>query len=394
MNFAPSAEQTEIRRAARRFLATHCASAQVRAAMESERGYDAEAWSRAARELGWTAIAVPETFGGAGLGWAEVATVAEEIGRANACLPFLSTACLATAALLARPDSAAAGAYLPRLAAGEILGALAFAESAHVDPSDVSTVAVEGSDGWVLSGTKLFVVDGDAADVLLVTARAPGTSGEHGVAVFAVDARSPGVQRERVPALDPTRPLAVVTLRDVRAARDALVGPAPVLHRALDVGAVVLAAEHLGGAERCLEMATDYAKARVQFDRPIGSFQAIKHRLSDMLTAVETARSAAIWAASVAASGDEDGTSPAPPERGRNLDELPVAASIAKSYCAEAFFRCAAECLQVHGGIGFTWEHDVHLFLRRARSSLTLFGSPSRDRERVAQHLGLGAPCS
>jgi alkylation response protein AidB-like acyl-CoA dehydrogenase len=380
MNFTPTAEQAEIRRAARRFLATHCASTQVRASMESEVGYDVEAWSRAARELGWAAIAVPETFGGAGLGWAEVAAVAEEVGRANACLPFLSTACLATVTLLARPDCAAAGTYLPRIAGGEILGALAFAESPHAGPLDVATVAAERSDGWVLSGTKRYVVDGHVADLLLVAARAPGTSGEEGVAVFAVDARSPGVERERVPALDPTRPLAVVTLRDVRVDRDALVGYAPVLRRALDVGAVVLAAEQLGGAERCLEMATEYAKARVQFDRPIGSFQAIKHRLSDMLTAVETARSAVIWAASVAASD--------------NGDELPLAASIAKSYCSEAFFRCAADCLQVHGGIGFTWEHDVHLYLRRARSTLTLFGSPARDRERVAQSLGLVGPCS
>jgi alkylation response protein AidB-like acyl-CoA dehydrogenase len=382
MNFAPTAEQTEIRRAARRFLATHCVSAQVRAAAESERGYDVEAWSRAARELGWTAIAVPEVHGGAGLGWAEVAAVAEEVGRANACLPFLSTVCLTTAALLARPDCAAAGTYLPSLASGELLGALAFAETPHGGPFDVATVAAERGDGWVLSGTKRYVVDGHAADLLLVTARAPGTSGEDGVAVFAVDATSPGVERERVAALDATRPLAVVGLRDVRVGREALVGYAPVLRRALDVGAVVLAAETLGGAERCLEMATEYAKARVQFDRPIGSFQAIKHRLADMLTTVETARSAAIWAASVAGADDE----------------LPMAASVAKSYCSEAFFRCAAECLQIHGGIGFTWEHDVHLYLRRARGSLALFGSPARDRERVAESLGLVgarvAPCS
>jgi alkylation response protein AidB-like acyl-CoA dehydrogenase len=371
MNFAPTAEQAEIRRAARRFLATHCVSARIRAAAESDLGYDADAWSRAARELGWTAIAVPEEHGGAGLGWVEVAAVAEEVGRANACLPFLSTACLATAALLAQPDCAAARTYLPKIAGGEVLGALAFAESPHVRPFDVATVAAERDDGWVLSGTKRYVVDGHAADLLLVTARAPGTSGEDGVAVFAVHATSRGVERERVASLDPTRPLAVVGLRDVRVGRDALVGYAPVLHRALDVGAIVLAAEALGGAERCLEMATEYAKTRVQFDRPIGSFQAIKHRLADMLTTVETARSAALWAASVAGGGDE----------------LPMAASIAKSTCTEVFFRCAAECLQIHGGIGFTWEHDVHLYLRRARGSLALFGSPALDRERVAQSL-------
>jgi alkylation response protein AidB-like acyl-CoA dehydrogenase len=209
----------------------------------------------------------------------------------------------------------------------------------------------------------------------MVTARAPRTRGEDGVAIFAVDARSPGVTRERVPTLDPTRPLAVVKLRDVWVPGDARAGDASVLRRALDRAAIVLAAEQLGGAERCLEMATEYAKARVQFDRPIGSFQAVKHKLADMLTAVETARSAASWAASVADSSDDR--------------ELAIAAPLAKSYCGEAFFRCAAECVQIHGGIGFTWEHDAHLFLRRARASLTLLGSPAADRERIARSLGL-----
>jgi len=193
------------------------------------------------------------------------------------------------------------------------------------------------------------------------------------VALFVVDARAPGVAREPVETLDPTRRLATVHLRDVRVARAARMGSAVVLRRTIDRAAVALAAEALGGAERCLEMATDYAKTRVQFDRPIGSFQAIKHRLADMLVAVETARSAAYWAACVAASDD---------------DELPTAAALAKSYCTEAFFECAAECVQIHGGIGFTWEHDAHLLLKRARGSLALLGSPARDRARIATNLG------
>jgi alkylation response protein AidB-like acyl-CoA dehydrogenase len=374
MNFAPTPEQTELRRAARRFVATHCTSANVRAAMESEAGFDARAWSRAAKELGWASIAVPEAYGGAGLGWGELAVVAEETGRAVACLPLLST-CLATSALLAAGDCAAAAAHLPRIARGETMATLAFAENTHADAFAIATTAVQRGGDWVLAGEKRYVLDGHAADVLIVTARAPGTTGEDGVALFAVDACSPGVTRKRTPTMDRTRPLAVVTLSDVRVAGDSKMGDGRAVRRALDRAAIWLAAEQLGGADRCLEMATEYAKARVQFDRPIGSFQAIKHRLADMLMAVETARSAATWAASVAAAEDEG--------------ELAIAAPLAKAYCGEAFFRCAAESVQIHGGIGFTWEHDAHLFLKRARGSLTLLGSPARDRERIAAHLGL-----
>jgi alkylation response protein AidB-like acyl-CoA dehydrogenase len=223
-------------------------------------------------------------------------------------------------------------------------------------------------------------VDGAEADVILATARTPGTSGQEGVAVYAVDARSPGVRIERAPALDATRFLATVTLEGARVERHARMGDGAAVARAIDRASIALAAESLGGAERCLEMATDYAKTRVQFDRPIGSFQAIKHKLADLFTAVETARSAVRYASSVAddAARADDA-------------ELAVAASLAKSYGTEVFFRCAAENLQIHGGIGFTWEHDAHLFLKRARGSLVLFGAASRDRERVARSIGLDA---
>jgi alkylation response protein AidB-like acyl-CoA dehydrogenase len=378
MNFAPTPEQAELKRAARRFLATRCASANVRAAMESETGLDEETWSRAARDLGWASIAVPEAYGGAGLagrGWVELAAVAEETGRAVAPLPLLST-CLATSALLAAGDCAASSAHLPAIARGETLATLAFAEDAHARPLAIETTARSSGGDWVLAGEKRYVVDGHVADLLIVAARAPGTAGEDGVALFAVDGRAPGVTRTRVQTMDKTRPLALVTLRDVRVPDTGRMGDARVLRRALDRAAVFLAAEQLGGAERCLEMATEYAKARIQFDRPIGSFQAIKHKLADMFMAVETARSAATWAASVASTGDDA--------------ELAIAAPLAKSYCGEAFFRCAAECVQIHGGIGFTWEHDAHLFLKRARGSLALLGSPAADRERIAASLNLG----
>jgi alkylation response protein AidB-like acyl-CoA dehydrogenase len=368
VNFAFTAEQAELKRSARRFLASHCGST-LRAAMESGSGQDDAAWKTAC-ELGWPGLVIPETHGGAGLAWVELVAVAEETGRTLACLPFFSTVCLAVGALLAAGDEAQRAQHLPRIASGEVRAALAFAEETSVDPLSIATVAREDAQGFALSGTKRYVVDGATADLLVVTARAPGTAGEEGVALFAVDARAPGIVREAVPTLDPTRRLSTVVLRDVRVPRGARMGSAGMLRRALDRAAVALAAEALGGAERCLEMATEYAKTRVQFDRPIGSFQAIKHRLADMLVAVETARSAAYWAACVAASDEEH--------------ELPTAAALAKSYCTEAFFRCAAECVQIHGGIGFTWEHDAHLYLKRARGSLSLLGSPNADRERIA----------
>jgi alkylation response protein AidB-like acyl-CoA dehydrogenase len=370
MNFAFTGEQAELKRGARRFLASCCGSAQVRAAMETPGGLDDAAWKRACA-LGWSALIIPETYGGAGLGGVELVAVAEETGRSLACLPFFSTVCLGAQALLAAGDEGQRREHLPGIASGEGRATLAFAEEASVEPVAIATVARDDAKGCVLSGTKRYVVDGATAELLVVTARAPGTSGDDGVALYVVDARVPGVVREPVSTLDPTRRLATVHLRDVHVGREARMGSARVLRSVLDRAAVALAAESLGGAERCLEMATDYAKTRIQFDRPIGSFQAIKHRLADMLVSVETARSAVYWAACVVASGDEA--------------ELPAAAAVARSYATEAFFRCAAECIQIHGGIGFTWEHDAHLYLKRARTSLSLLGSPARDRERVAR---------
>jgi alkylation response protein AidB-like acyl-CoA dehydrogenase len=375
VNFAFTHEQAELKRGARRMFASSCASAQTRAAMETPGGLDAAAWKQAC-ELGWSGLVIPEAHGGAGLGWVELVAIAEETGRALACIPFFSTVCLGASALLAAGDEAQQGEHLPGLASGERTATLAYAEESSAEPGAVATVARDDARGIVLSGTKRYVVDGATADLLVVSARSPGTSGDEGVALYVVDARAPGVVREPVSTMDPTRRLATVHLRDVCVGPSARMGSAPVLHRIVDRASVALAAEALGGAERCLEMATDYAKTRVQFDRPIGSFQAIKHRLADMLVGVETARSAVYWAACVAASsGGADGAGSA---------ELREAAAVAKSYATEAFFRCAAECVQIHGGIGFTWEHDAHLHLKRARTSLSLLGSPARDRERIA----------
>jgi alkylation response protein AidB-like acyl-CoA dehydrogenase len=222
-------------------------------------------------------------------------------------------------------------------------------------------------------------VDGHCADLLVVPARREGSAGAEGVSLFLVPGRAAGVERRALPTLDQTRRLAAVDLRDVRVPAGALLGPEgggwPALERTLDLAAIALAAEQVGGAQRVLDLSVAHAKQRIQFGRPIGSFQAIQHKCADMMVAVEAARSGVYWAACLAAEGED----------------LPVAASLAKATASEAFFRCSAESLQIHGGVGFTWEYDVHLYLKRARAGEWLLGDPAWHRERVARHLGLPA---
>jgi len=223
-----------------------------------------------------------------------------------------------------------------------------------------------------------FVLDGHCADLLVVAARREGSTETDDVSLLAIPASTAGVERRALPTLDQTRRLAALRLDEVRVPRSMLLGEeggaAAPLRRTLDLAAVALAAEQVGGAQRCLDLAVEHAKSRVQFGRPIGSFQAIQHKCADMLLLVESARSASQWAACVAA---------------EDPDQLALAASLAKAYCSEAYFRCAAECLQIHGGVGFTWEYDVHLHLKRAQGSQVFLGDPAWHRERVAQRIGL-----
>ncbi len=381
MDFAFTEEQEALRAGARRFLAQHSSSARVRAAMKSERGWDVDVWQRIGQELGWASMIVPEAYGGAGAGHVELVGLLEEAGYALLCAPLLSTVALGTNALLLGSHEAPRAAWLPRIAAGEATATVAYLEApARADADSITAVARLDGDDYVLSGIKRFVLDGATATVLVVAARVAGAgAGEAGVALFAVPADAAGVERRGLATMDQTRRVADVTLRDVRVPRSAVVaGPGlgwGVLQGTLQRACVALAAEQVGGAQRCLEMSVEYAKVRVQFGRPIGSFQAIKHRCADMFVDVESARSAAYYAGCVAASGD--------------AAELTVAASTAKAFCSEAFFRTAAETLQVHGGIGITWEHDAHLYFKRARGSESLFGDPSSHREVVARCIGL-----
>jgi alkylation response protein AidB-like acyl-CoA dehydrogenase len=377
MRFAFTEEQEALRESARVFLADHSSGDQVRAAMSSDIGYDPALWRRIAQDLGWPAVIVPEQYGGLGLGYVELIALMEEMGAALLCAPFFSTVCLAGNALIAAADEAQKQAYLPAIAAGECIATLAFTEAGgRWDGGDVATVAGRDADGFVLDGTKTFVSDGHVADLFLVVARLAGTSGNDGLSVFAVAADSAGLTRRPLVTMDQTRRQAEIRLDRVRVGASALIGEEgnawPFLSDTLDRAAIALAAEQVGGAQRCLDLAVRYAKERVQFGRPIGSFQAIKHKCADMMLRVESARSAAYYAGWAASVGDA---------------ELPVLAALAKSYCSDAYFHCAAECIQIHGGVGFTWEYDPHLYFKRAKSSEVLLGSPTYHRELVARAL-------
>lgn len=379
MNFALDDDQRQLRETARAFLAAHAGSAEVRAAMATERGFDPKLWQRIGGELAWPAVIVPEEHGGLGLGQVELMVLMEAMGGALLCAPFFSTVGLGANALVAGGTSAQQAKWLPGIAAGTTTATLAHAESGgRWDADGIEAIARPDGDHVVLAGRKSFVVDGHTADLLLVAARLPGTSGPNGIRTFLVPADTPGVERRVLATMDQTRRLAEIDLHDVRIPASATLGGGdqgwPLLATILQLATVALAAEQVGGAERCLDLAVAYAGERVQFGRPIGSFQAIKHKCADMLMRVEAARSATYFAACCAVEGNA---------------ELLVAASLAKAYCSDTYFQCAADSLQIHGGVGFTWEYDVHLYFKRAKSSESLLGDGAYHRELVARYLSL-----
>jgi alkylation response protein AidB-like acyl-CoA dehydrogenase len=371
MNFAFSEEQEELRRSVRRFLEDKSPMTEVRRLMETTEGFDRAVWDQMANQLGLQALAIPEEYGGAGFGYVELIVVFEEMGAALLCAPYFATVALGANALLSSGDEGAKKDLLPGIASGETIATLAFTEDTGRWDIDGITLTATGSGGeWKLDGHKMFVVDGNNANLVLVAGRT-----DNGVSLFAVEGGAPGLTATPLATMDQTRKQARLEFASTPAR---LVGEeggaAPVLSRTLDLAAVALAAEQVGGAQRCLDMAVDYAKTRIQFGRPIGSFQAIKHKCADMLLEVESAKSAAYYAGWAAAEDSE---------------ELPVVGSLAKSYCSEAYFHAAAENIQIHGGIGFTWEHDAHLYFKRAKSSELMLGDPSYHRELLAQRIGI-----
>ena len=364
-------EQEELRSSVRQFLADRAPVARVRELMDSADGLDVAVWKQAGEQLGLQSLAIPEEYGGAGFSFAEQAIVLEELGAALYGGPFLASAVLAATALLASPDEGARKAYLPGIASGEVIAALAFTEEdGSWDPASIRLAASAEGDGWRLDGHKAFVLDGHSASLLLVVARAGSD-----LSLFAVDGSAAGLTRTVLPTLDQTRKLSRIDFAGVPAKLIGAVGDgAAVMDRTLDIAAIALAAEQLGGAQRALDMAVEYAKVRHQFGRPIGSFQAIKHRCADLLLEVESLRSAVQYAAAAVA---------------ENSDEIPVLAALLKAYASETYFHVAAENIQIHGGIGFTWEHDAHLYFKRAKSSELFLGDGTYHRERLATRIGI-----
>lgn len=379
MAAASAEDRVLIRESARSFLADHSTSANVRRWMATDLGYDRTLWERVAGELGWPGVPIAEEQGGLGLGWSEIALLMEEMGARLFCSPFFATVCLAGTAIRLGGSNAQKSEWLPAIADGSLTAALAATErGGGNDGGGIAAKARRDGDGFVLDGVKRFVIDGYSADLLIVAARKPGSEGESAVSLFGIPAETAGISRSPLPTLDQTRRQAEVVLTDVKVPDTALIGAEgegwSILARTLDLGAVALAAEQAGGARRCLELTVDYVKERVQFGRPIGSFQAIKHRCADMMVQVESALNAAHHAAAAADAGDAD---------------FPLLAAMAKAYCSDAFFACAADSIQLHGGVGFTWEYDPHLYFKRARASAQLLGDSRAHRERIAIGLGL-----
>lgn len=378
MDFAFGDEQEELRRYVAQWLAERVGMAEVRRISELDEGSDPGHWKEMA-EMGWLGLGIPESHGGSGFGFMEQAVLLEEFGRSLLPSPYFSTQILAATALLetvgTRGDSEVDGGpaerWLARMAAGGVTATVTVSDSKQAE-IEVQAIAADRPGAALLDGSARFVIDGHTADLLIVAAH----EGSH-ISLFAVETGADGVSTVLTPSLDPTRKQADVVVSNVSVSSEDRIG-APgdgdrILKSVRRRASVALALEQVGGAQRCLDMATDYAKNRKQFGRPIGSFQAIKHLCADMFVQVESARAAAYYAAWAESEG---------------VEEADVAVALAKSFCSEASFRCAADNIQIHGGIGFTSEHDAHLYFKRASASRLLFGSPDVHRRDMAESLG------
>lgn len=366
-----------LRQSARALLERECASAHVRRMMEDERGYSPELWRKMA-ELGWLGLVLPESHGGAGLGYVDLVVVAEEMGRVLLPSPFIWTLAFAEAIKRAGSEEQKQR-FLPAIARGELVATVAHLEaSGNLEESGITMGARRAGKGFALGGEKLFVNDAHVADYFLAAARTGSKRGGSGVTLFAIDAKRPGLTVNRLKTMDQTRKLGAVEFHAVKAAAGDVVGEVgggwAVLSAALDRAKVALAAEMMGGAQRVLEMAVEYSKVREQFGRPIGSFQAIQHKCANMMVEVEGAKSVVYYAAWAVSN---------------EVADAPLAAAVAKAAASDAYRHAGAEGIQIHGGIGFTWEHDMHLYFKRAKSSEFTLGDANFNRELVAQGIGL-----
>ncbi|MBP9714577.1 MAG: acyl-CoA dehydrogenase family protein [Sterolibacterium sp.] len=375
MDFALSADQEMIRDTAEAFLAEASSSAAVRAAMETETGVDSALWARVGQELGWCATPVPEAYDGLGLGSVELALLMEQMGRRLLCVPFFSTVALAAQVLMEVADEAAKQRYLPAIASGEMTATVALARQGmdwqtNALDAVVSTMAT----GSVINGQFDLVADGASADLLIVPAR----DSQGAVALYALPATLPGIRRTPLKNFDLTRRVAAITLSNVVLPADAQIATPPqvaaLMPRALSRARLALAAEQLGGAQQCLDLTLAYTAERVQFGRTIASFQAIKHRCAEMMVKIEATRSAIYGAAAVA-------------ENPALATDFLLEAAAAKALASDTYCHCAADAIQLHGGVGFTWEYDPQLYFKRAQASAHWLGSADALRERIASAL-------
>ncbi|WP_298450612.1 acyl-CoA dehydrogenase family protein [uncultured Marinobacter sp.] len=391
MEFRLTQEQHMIRETAQAFLADVSSPADVRVAMSQPDSYTPEIWSRLCSDLCLQAITIPEEYGGLGMGYVDLAIVLEEMGRKLFCSPFLATVGLATNAILLAATEAQKQQWLPGIAEGKTTAALAWtgAEAArHGGDWGVSAVSViceTDGNNYRLNGELRYVIDGDTADLLIIAARAPRTSGEQGISLFAVPAESVGIERRWTPTMDQTRRQATITMTDLFVTSEQLLGSAgeawPVLARTLALAKISLAAEQAGVAGASLDMAVAYTLEREQFGRVIAGYQAIKHKAADMKLKSEVALSAVYYAACVASEVlDPEGSAAI-------AAELEEAAAMAKGYCSDTAFFNAGSALQLFGGVGFTAEYDIQLYFKRAKASELYLGNGAAQRELVAELL-------
>ena len=376
MRFSFTDEQREFRDVVRRFLEDRSPTTAVRRVMATETGVDREVWAELSGQLGLTAVHIPEAYGGQGYGIGELAIAVEEMGRALLCAPFFASTVLAATAILKAGTEAQRKALLPSIASGKTVATLAFTEDGgRWDPAGTALTATPAGGRHRLEGAKSYVLDGHTADLVVVLARRPGSQGRDGLSLLAVRGDAKGLERRRLDTTDETRKLARLAFSGVEAE---LLGEEGAAHGAmaatLDIAAICLANEMVGGAERLLEDALAFAGMRYQFGRPIASFQTLKHKAADMLLRVELAKSGAYHAAAAADEGDA---------------ELPAFAAMAKAAAADAYMQTAIDAVQIHGGIGFTWDNDTHLWFKRAKSSEAFLGSSAYHRERLMQAWGV-----
>ena len=372
VTFALTEEQEMLRQTTRQFLDDRVPPTVVREMAESKTGFDPALWQSGA-ELGWHSLAIPEEYGGAGYTFAELSVVLEEMGRSLFPGPFVSTVVMAANAILLGGSDTQKKDLLPGIAMGESIMTMALFEGPRgAGAEDVAMVADRDGDSWVLNGVKQHVLFGEVAGTVITAARTPG-----GLSFFLVPADAAGLAVEHVDTLDATRKQATLTFTAVRLSDETVLGEEgsaePVLGEVLRRTSVALALEQVGGAQWCLQTAVEHAQTRYQFGRAIGSFQAIKHRLADMMVSVEHAKSVAYHAARVI----------------DDADEMLVVAPLAKSVASDTYVTAASDTIQILGGTGFTWEHDTHLYFKRAKSTSLMFGGVHHQRKLLAEAIGI-----